>query len=161
MLRDAHGFECFRSQAQVVIFEVASEITGGKERRKAGEHETSPAPESDRTCPRTPSYPEKLDRAPARVDAHFAALSCSSSFCFCINSSCIFSCSSVAPAAAGAAAGGLFFCAASWSTFALCSASCLCSPWMAACSGRVVHGRAVGGSESGLRLGRAASVAPG
>ena len=34
MLRDAHGFECFRSQAQVVIFEVASEITGGKERRK-------------------------------------------------------------------------------------------------------------------------------
>ena len=75
--------------------------------------------------------PEKKLEPPSTL-THFAALSCSRSFWFCISCSCIFSCSSVAPAATGAAAGGLFFCAASWSTFALCSASCLCSPWMAA-----------------------------
>jgi len=38
----------------------------------------------------------------------------------------------VGAAAAGAAAGWLFFCAASASTFAFCSASCFCRFWMAA-----------------------------
>ena len=135
MLRDAHGFECFRSQAQVVIFEVASEIRGAKRGEKCTARQPRHRKVIRSFCPGTPPYPEKLDRAPAPVDAYFAALSCSSSFCFCINSSCIFSCSSVAPAAAGAAAGGLFFCAASLSTFALCSASCFCSAWMDAWSG--------------------------